>query len=514
MRRRGLLKAGAALGVWPHTPVRGQGQGARALTIAVGQDRYSTDPQRFTFTVRGPHAQIGETAVRPNARFEPQPLLFDSWAVKQGRYRVTVRAGVTHHDGSVFDSLAAMQAMARIGASRSDFLRIAPGSFKRIDVRSFEFAAADGSNLVIENMSHRATSLFLARPDIATAPVGTGPYRFVRYEPRRLLEVARHAGYWGPPPQQQRIVFRFVPDGQARLLALAKGEVDLVADVSPQMLLGLSPSMPVQLHTSRPVGYVALLVNVHGLPPFDRLADVRVRRALAHAIDRDALARVMFAGRSTPAKGLLPPWMFGLGDDTQGHAFDLVAAARLLDEAGWKLDTRSNQRRRGNEELKLRLVSAFPSASSVAPLPEMLEQMWRKLGIRTEIVAVEDDQLYNERHMGAGAGDLFIENAGNPSLDPTFLLYNLFHSQSSWSHYRWIRAGSALDAALDEARASDDRSRRVEAVRRAHRSVVDDTVAAIPLLLVPQFVLSRPGMQVPMFEHRDWIDYGAVTLPG
>ena len=512
INRRRVVQAGAAAGASTIGWRRANAQSARILTIGVGADRYSTDPQRFTFTLRGPHAQIGETAVRPNAAFEPAPLLFERWSVQQGRYRVVLRDGLKLHDGSAFDSTAAIESMKRIGASRSDFLRVATASFKRIDARSFEFAAADGSNLVIENMSHRGASLLAAKGDMASAPVGTGPYRFVRYEPRRLLEVERNPSYWGALPKQARIVFRFVPDGQARLLALAKGELDLVADVSPQMLLGLSPSMPVQLHTSRPVGYVALLVNVHGQPPFTRLADPRVRRALALGTDRAALARVLFAGRSVPARGLLPPWMFGLGDHTKGHDFDPVAAARLLDEAGWKLGS-DGQRQRGNEALRLRLVSAYPSASTVTPLPELLEQMWRKLGITTEIVAVEDDQLYNERHLREGAGDLFIENAGNPNLDPSFLLYNLFHSRSSWTHYTWMRGGPALDAALDEARATDDRTRRIEAVRRAHRVVIDEQMVAIPLLLVPQFVLSRPGASVPMFEHRDWIDYGAVTLP-
>jgi peptide/nickel transport system substrate-binding protein len=521
MRRRPLLQAAAcALGAG-----LARAQSAlpdeRALTVACGTDRWSTDPQRFTFTLRTPHAQIAETAVRPDERFEPAPLLFQRWQVREGRYRVALRPGVRGHDGSVFDSDAAIAALRLVGDSRSDFLRIAPASFRRVDALNFEFTSADGSNLVIQNMSHRASSLFVAGSARATKPQGTGPYRFVRYEPRRLLEVQRHAGYWGAAPKQPRVLFRFVPDGQARMLALAKGEVDVVADVTPQMLLALPPggAGPARLHVSRPTSYVALLANIRGEPPYTTLADARVRRALAHGVDREALARVLFAGRGVPARGLLPDWMFGLGEHTRGHAFDPAAAARLLDEAGWRRgDSPSGLRSRDGQPLRLKVVSAYPSASTVAPLPEMLEQMWRKLGIATEIVAVEDDQLYNERQLGAGAADLFIEHAGNPSLDPTFLLYNLFHGRSSWQPYRWIRPaapqGAAFDAALDAARADDDPARRIDAVRRAHRIVVDEAVVAIPLLLVPQFVLARPGVAVPMFEHRDWIDYGAVTLPG
>lgn len=366
--------------------------------------------------------------------------------------------------------------------------------------------------LVIENLSHRGVSFLSPGTDRAAAPSGTGPFRWVRYEPRRLLEVSANPQYWGSKPLNERIVFRFVPDGQARLLALAKGEIDVVADVNPQVLLSLTPSMPVQLHASRPVSYVALLVNKNGKPPFHKLADRRLRQALALAIDRKTLASVLYAGRGAAADGLLPQWMFGLGKHTQEQVFDPSAANQLLDQAGW-LRGPDGQRARGGEKLGLRLVAAFPGIQSVAPLPELLERMFRAVGVDLQIVAVEDDNLYTERYLAQGDGDLFMELAANTNLDPTFLLFHLFHSRTPWQGYRHMSAGPEVDAALDEARASSDPLQRIAAVRRAHAGVIDDAVAAIPILLVPQFVLSRPGMTVPMFEHRDWIDYGAVRLP-
>lgn len=514
LKRRAFVAAAGAWGLV--RPKRSQAQvpDTRPLVIAVGADRYSADKQRFTFTVRGPHAQIAETPVRPDANFLPAPLLFERWHVAHGRYRVSLRPGLRFHDGSPLDADAAIAALRDIGASRSDFLQIAPLSWRRIDALSFEFASATGSNLVLENMSHRAVSLFSTATDRAVAPSGTGPYRFVRYEARQRLEVRADAGYWGTRPRNSQLVFRFVPDAQARLLALVKGEVDVVADVTPQLLLALMPTMPLQLHTSRPVQYVALLVNANGRPPYARLADPRVRRAVALAIDRETIARTLFAGRGVPARGLLPDWMFGLGSHTRGHDLDLAAAGRLLDEAGWRRDVERPEgpRRRDGQTLRLRLIAAYPNLSSVAPLPEMLEQMLRKVGIALDIVGIEDDQLYTARYLDPGEGDLFIEHAGNNSLDPTFLLHNLFHSRTSWRGYRHMAAGSELDNALDEARTTSDPVRRLEAVRRAHRQVVDEAVVAIPILLVPQFVLSRAGTEVPMFEHRDWIDYGAIRV--
>jgi len=510
-RRQLLGVAGAAVG-WTGPALA---QGFSGLRVAAGPDRYNVDPQRFTFTVRNPHAQIAETGVRPDASFRPAPLLFERWQVRQGHYRITLRANLRHHDGTALDSDAAIAALRQVGQSRSDFLQIDPASLRRLDARNFVFSSRTGSNLLIENMSHRATSLFSQHSDRRVAPAGTGPWRFVRYQPNRALELVRNPQYWGPPAVQERMLFQFVPDPMTRLLALVAGEVDLIAEVTPQMLLALSDSMPVRLHASRPVSYLALLVNLHGQPPFTRLADPRVRRALALSIDRAAVARVLYAGRGIAARGLLPDWMFGLGPHVQGFGYDPAEASRLLDAAGWVRGGRDGLRTRAGEALRLRLVAAFPNLAAVAPFPELLQQMVRQVGIGIEIVAVEDDALYGQRFLEPGAGDLFLELASNTNLDPTFLLYNLFHSQTPWRGYRHMAAGRALDAALDQARRTDDPQQRLEAVRRAHRAVVDEAVAAIAVLHVPQFVLARPGLEVPMFEHRDWIDYGAVRpLPG
>jgi len=237
-----------------------------------------------------------------------------------------------------------------------------------------------------------------------------------------------------------------------------------------------------------------------------------LRRALALSIDREAVARVLYGGHGVVARGLLPDWMFGLGAHVQGWGHDPVQARALLEAAGWTLGP-DGLRQRNGELLRLRLVAAFPNLAAVAPFPELLQQMLRAVGIALEIVAVDDSALYSQRFLEPGAGDLFVELAGNTNLDPTFLLYNLFHSQTPWRGYRHMAAGAALDRALDAARASADAAQRLDAVRRLHRIVIDEALAAIPILLVPQFVLSRPGVRLTMSEHRDWIDYGAALLP-
>lgn len=503
-----LAAAAALLAPLSAAPALGQTE----LTVAYKRDRYSIDENRFSFTLRRPAAQIVETAVRPDPSFAPEPLLFERWSYADGVYEVSLRPGVTFSDGAPFDADAAIAALKLYDKGRSDFLQIDQESFEKTGPLSFRFRSETGSALVIENMTHRGTSLFSTAGDRAAKPIGTGPYMLESYEPKQSLTVVRNPSYWGEPPLVDRLTFRFIDDDQARLLALLNGEIDVIGEVTPQMLLAAPTDGSVVLHQSRPVRYVALLANLNGAAPFDILQDRALREALAWAIDRDAIASVLYAGRGVPARGILPGWMFDLGEDhVDGFGFDPARAAALLDAAGWAPGP-DGVRVKDGRRLTLRLVAAYPNVSTVKPMPEMLEQMFAAVGIETDLVEVDDDGVYNETYLDTGAADLYMEFASNNNTDPTYLLNNLFTTTTPWGGYKFTAPGPHVDALLAEARAAQDRDTVIEKVRAAHRAIVQDDLAAIPILLVPNFTLSRPGVTVPMSEYEDWIDFGRTEV--
>jgi peptide/nickel transport system substrate-binding protein len=474
-------------------------------------DRYNTSPGRFTFTASRPNVHVAEPPVRPDNAFHAQPWLFARWSYEgRGNYIAHLRPDVRFHDGTALTSDVFIASAKRFIAPR-DFIGLDPDSLRRIDDFTVAFQSLSGSSSMIQNMTHPAASLFLANGREASLPVGTGPYKLVRYEPRRLIEVERFDRYWGPAPPNQRVLFRFLADPQARLMALRTGEVDLISDVVPEMFHGIAPDDPsIVVRKSRPMRYVAMLCNRRGAPPFDILSDVRVRRALALAIDRKAIAGVMYGGHASPARGVLPGWMFELGDESpRGFDTDARKAASLLDEAGWRMGEDGIRYKQGRP-LQLRLVAAFPNASAVKPVPEMLEQMFRAIGIKTEIVEVEDDQLYYTGYADSGQGDLFLEMGGNAVADPTFLLYNTYHSKTPWPAYRYSAPGADVDDLLDAARRQVDAAQTVRLVREAHRRIIDEHISSIPILMVPVFLLTRPGIVLDPFESLDWVDFGGA----
>jgi peptide/nickel transport system substrate-binding protein len=479
------------------------------LRVGSGADRYNTAAGRFSFTASHPNVHVAEPPVRPDEAFRAQPWLFERWVHRGGGdYSADLRRGVFFHDGTPLTADVFVESAKRFIVPR-DFVGLDAGSLKAVDRHAVTFRSTAGSALMVDNMTHPLLSVFLPTDQVQTHPVGTGPYRLVRYEPQRLIEVERFERYWGPKTHHQRVIFRFLADPQARLLALQAGEIDLVADVVPDMLAGLAQDDPqVVVRRSRPIRYVALGCNLRGDPPFDTLRDVRVRRALALAIDREAIARVLYQGLGVPARGVLPGWMFGLGEEVpRGFGTDVRRAAALLEEAGWRMGA-DGVRRKGSRPLKLRMVSAYPNASVVKPLPEMLAPMFRTVGVDTEIVEVEDDQLYYSAYADRGQADLFVELAANANSDPTFLITNVYHTRTPWLAYRFTAPGAEVDALIDAARRSPNAETAIANVREAHRRIIDEHVAAIPILMVPVVVLTRPDILFSPFENLDWIDFG------
>lgn len=483
-----------------------------SLTIAVMRDSNSVAENNFTLTTRGPAAQVVETAVQPDENFLPQPLLFDSWDYADGIYTITVHPGIRFSDGSAFNADTAIAALRLNDLRKSDFLEIDPESFVKLDEMRFSFRSEKNSALVIENMTHRGTSLFADTGDRAANLVGTGPYLLESYDPKVSMTVVRNPDYWGTPRNIDRITYRYMADDNARILALQNGEIDIIADVTPQMMLSMPQDGSVVLHESRPIRYLALSVGINAPAPFDILKDVTLRQAVAWAIDREAIAEVLFDGRGVPAKGILPGWMFGLGEDhTDGFGYDPEKAAALMDAAGWKLGADGVREKEGRK-MKLRLVAAYPNVTTVKPVPEMVQQMLIGVGIDIELIEVDDAGVYDDTYLEPGQGDLFIEMGSNNNTDPTYLLSMLYTTTTPWTGYRTLAPGPHVDALLADARNAQTREVVIEKVRAAHRAIVQDDLVTIPILLVPNFVLSRPGLEIPMSEFTDWIDYGMTRV--
>ena len=291
----------------------------------VGTDEQS---QRVHQLVYSPLMTIdAQLRVAPGlaARLEnPDPLTYIAY----------LRSGVRFHDGH---ELTAKDVVYTFGSFLDpDFVSARRGAYRMLesvtaldDYRvEFKLKEPFGSfpiQLVMEVVPEGAGE------SLRSFPIGTGPYRFVRYLVDEQVELSTFEGYWDGLPQNAGVVLRIIPDDTMRGLELRKGSADLtVNDVPPDIASQLQED-GLTITQGEGVDYAYIGMNMRD----PVLSDKRVRHAIGYAIDRQAIIDYLRRGLATPAVGVLSPLAWAFEPDVHQFNYDLPRAKRLLDEAGY-----------------------------------------------------------------------------------------------------------------------------------------------------------------------------------
>jgi peptide/nickel transport system substrate-binding protein len=376
----------------------------------------------------------------------------------------TLRKGVRFHDGHELTAADVVYTFRTILApeSRSPH-RGAFRGLQSVDARDAytvvftlsEPFASFPTNLVIPQVIPAG-----AGPDIAAHPIGTGPYRFVRQLPDDRVDLAAFDEYWAGRPANAGLVLRVVPDEVMRGLELRKGTIDLVVnDVSPDILFQLRRDEHLQTSTAPGVDYQYIGINL--LDP--ALADVRVRRALAHAIDRQAIVDHLRRGLATPADGLIPPIARAHEPDIASYGFDPARARRLLDEVGYPDPDGDGPTPR------LRLTLKTSNLEFNRLQAAVVQQDFARIGVALDVRTYEFATLFAD--VVAGNFQLyFLQWVGGSLADPD-ILRRAFHSSQAppVGFNRGHFQNAEVDALLDEAATSVDPVGRQAAFARVQR---------------------------------------------
>lgn len=162
-------------------------------------------------------------------------------------------------------------------------------------------------------------------------PVGTGPYRFVEWIPNERIVMEANMDYWQGPPPFQKIVFRPIPDETARTAAMLSGEVHVVGPVSLDQAPMIAKAPGVHVVWTESLQRERLAIR-HDLKPFD---DLRVRQAIAHAVDRDAIIKSILGGNAVAIHGPLVPNEWGFDPGLRNpYPYNPARAKALLAQAG------------------------------------------------------------------------------------------------------------------------------------------------------------------------------------
>ena len=454
----------------------------RPLFVAVAGDGYNT-VAGSDLGIYPVNANIYETLVRLSPAYQVEPLLAKSWEfVAPNTWRFHLRTGVPFHDGSMLSAKDVVWTMQRIARTPGGTMGLGPHGARAVDDSTVEITPMRPNRRLVEQLTHPNWSILAAGTEPGKKTVGTGPYHLVEYVKGDHITVERFARYWGAAPKLDRITFRFFPDPNVRLIALRSGEVDVAADL-PRESAAAAGNFPGVNVTRSPVGgYEAIYLNIHGAKPFDLGSDAAIRRAIANAIDKEAITRDVWRGNAEPAATLMPAAVLGNNAGVVSSSdFDPSRAMRTLDSAGW-VPGPDGFRYKGARRLALSLIVGFPNPEIHKPMPEVLQAQLRRVGIDLKIEEVADNAAYQAR-IRKGDGDLWAEaggqNDGNPCFLPDLLFYGGDAESSAYS--RLFAPGPWFDRVIDGCRSAI----APEDVRRfaaeAMRILANEAQVVIPL---------------------------------
>ncbi|MGL5737171.1 MAG: ABC transporter substrate-binding protein, partial [Beijerinckiaceae bacterium] len=336
---------------------------AQTLTIGVRGGPDSIDPH---FTATGTHAEalkhVYDTLVWSGDGLELEPRLAESWkAVDNTTWEFKLRKGVKFHDGSDFTADDVKFSIERIpmvaGPNPTTIYVRRVKETRIVDPHTIQIVT-DGPAPTLPNdfirlfvVSHKAAAGLTKESaneafNSGKAAVGTGPYKYVSWQPKGDLVLDRFDGYWGPKEPWARHVRKEIPNDAARVAQLKAGQLDLITRVPATDIGALKSDSKLALQTVDSVYLFNVELDMRDKAPTvfakdgsalpkNPLQDVRVRRAIDLAIDRKALAEVAMEGLGAPATQLVTPSIFGFNKAIPARKYDPAEAKKLLADAGY-----------------------------------------------------------------------------------------------------------------------------------------------------------------------------------
>ena len=424
-----------------------------SLTLALAAGAHAQDRARTKEIVVGlgaePRTMLGTTIVdwttnnmlehiydrlldRDAKTLKPKPMLATGWkVVNDTTWEFTLRPGVKFHNGEPFTAHA-VKATIDYALDPANKSHYATSSYwkpvKEVQVvndLTVRFVTDKPYPSLIDHAS--LTDLLVLPPKalkelgpqkLAEHPIGTGPFKFVEWRRDERLVVERNPDYWQSPADASRVTFRFIPEFSARLAALLSGEIDIMKDVPPHVIDAVERSGRAKLRStvSSRINYLAL-VNLKPGP----MQDVRVRRAMNHAVDVDELIAKVLKGHATRLCGPLAPPNADFAK-VECYKHDPARAQALFKEAG--VDP-------------AKLVLTLDTPSGRYPLDKDVSQaiaaQLGKLGIKTSVV-VNEWGTHLDKIKNRNTGDLFFLGWG-PALYGQGTIEPLFMANQTYSSY-------------------------------------------------------------------------------
>ncbi|MGV6874688.1 ABC transporter substrate-binding protein [Pseudochelatococcus sp. B33] len=421
---------------------------------------------------------------RTDAPADLTPGLATEWHIDPDdnkRWIFTIRDGVTFHDGSPLTADDIVWNLDRHLKKDAPHYDPAAASYSSYTAQIASYEKVGDNQVAIVTsvpfsmLPYQVSRIFIVSPRqyekvgsdwiaFQAQPAGTGPFKLVSVTRQQSIELNRNEDYWDKTriPKVERLSLLPIPDANTRVAALRSGQVDWIEFPMPDSIPSLEAA-GFQIVTKPYLHIWSWRFNLKEEGP---LQDVRVRRALNYAIDREGMAALL-SGTAVPAVGIYQKDNKYFGHPTQNYIYDPEQAKALLAEAGYGPD----------KPISFRVLLPTAGSGNMVPLPmaEFVQQSLAEVGVKVEYEVADWGTVLQGMRTPPGTDGVPHRDAinhGQPFGDPTNFYTNVtsMGKISNWGEYKNDR----VDQLMQEAFESFDPVVQDEKISEAHALVVDD----------------------------------------
>lgn len=421
-----------------------------------------------------PQVELGniyETLVKQDQSGKIVPALAKKWTVSKDRktYTFDLQKGVAFSNGH---KLTADDVVWSINQVRSKAWTIAikakmdpVAKAEATSPTRVKVTLKQPSNAWLFNMTTRVGAVFAkGAKDLATKPVGTGPYTFTKWKRGDSIQLTRNAKYWGDKPHFKTVTLKYFKDGTSLNNAMKSSTIDVVGTVQAPESLTEFPKRDYNVVEGTTNGEVVLSMNADK-PPFN---DKSVRQAVRHAIDKKALIDTCWAGHGEQIGSMVPPTDPWYEDLTKVTPYDQKKAKSLLKQSG-----------KAGTTIRLRLPS-LPYAAACGPV---VKSSLEKVGFKVKIDTLEFPAAWLTQVMKGSDYEMSMIAHVEPRDLPT-----VFGDPKYYTHFKDPKMAQLLKAA-DTGTPGQEKTN----MRKAARLIADDAGADF-LFLLPNLMVSDKGI--------------------
>ncbi|QOC91995.1 ABC transporter substrate-binding protein [Micromonospora craniellae] len=452
--------AGCTTGEGVHVDGADGASAGGVLNAAIGGEPDQLDPHKtsayYSFQVL---ENVYDTLVEPDANLEMQPALATGWTTSDDQltWTFTLREGVRFSDGSPLTAEDVVYSYTRIIDEKLNT------AYKFATVRSV--TAPDPTTVVVALTAPTPNLLAnlggfkgvaivqkanIESGEVTTKPVGSGPFAIGSYTSGDNIRLVRNDNYWGEKPKVDGVTFTFVSDPTVALQNLRGGEVHWTDNLPPQQVPALLDADELTVRSVPSTDYWYLALN-QARKPYDNVA---VRRAIAFALDREAITKAAKFGLATVNQTAISQ-NSAYHYEYAPYTHDANQARQLLDQAGVSGLT-----------LDLMVTTEYPETVTAA---QVIASQLAEIGVTVKIRTLDFAQWLDEQ--GNGNFDAFMLGwLGN--IDPDEFYYAQHHSGGTFNFHKY--ANPTVDRLLDQARTETDQGARKQRYEQVAKQIVDD----------------------------------------